>query len=234
MDDKIIIEKYVNANYSEQRLLENLFTKEFFDKKDDYKILTYYMPNMSRGNIVHSQSASCFSNTQFGGNSEWKIFSIKRLFDNKIFTIGDYLSYTEDKSQKGTLLEIQFEIAPADKGTRRLCFVSDHKTLGKWAQVSNLTHATKPLFTTHDNIELNVGDKFYIVNADMQLETWEGKPFVAVATTKQQPNELQFVDKQLGLDYINLYHRLISIQETTKKLKHLACVMELVRKTYNI
>lgn len=58
-------------------------------------------------------------------NSEHtSIYSIKRLSDNEVFSLGDELVDTFNRNHgKFTLKEIEFEKAPCDKGTGKLSFV---------------------------------------------------------------------------------------------------------------
>lgn len=92
----------------------------------------------------------------------FNIYSIRRISDGEVLTIGDTLVDIKNKNLGSfTLKKIEFEVAPADKGTGKLSFVHDHKVLGKWIPIENLEHSKQPLFITDDGKELYLGDTFY-------------------------------------------------------------------------
>lgn len=138
-------------------------------KSKSYEILSFKIPGNDHwfANLQH--------NGMYGGWSEdhalnqlskgiWSIHSVKRLSDYEVFTIGDKLIDTTNlNSGSFTLKEIEFECAPADKGTGKLTFVHDHHPgLGKWINLENLKKVT-PVFTTYDGVSVFTGDTYHSV-----------------------------------------------------------------------
>lgn len=99
--------------------------------------------------------------------SYYNIHSVKRLSDGEIFTIGDTLNFND--IGKGKLLRIDFERAPVDKGTGRLCFVNDNIYLGDWWRIKELSKVKTPLFTTTDGVNIYEGTRYYLVSNDFVL-----------------------------------------------------------------
>ena len=96
--------------------------------------------------------------------SHWDIHSIRRLSDSEVFSIGDELVDTFNRNHgKFTLKEIEFEKAPADKGTGKLSFVHTHTILGKYIPLERLEKAKPVLFVTHDGYEMFEGDTYYAI-----------------------------------------------------------------------
>lgn len=94
----------------------------------------------------------------------WKIYSIKRLSDGEIFKLEDEVKFYD--TGYGKLLKIEFESAPADKGTGKLCFVNDNIHLGKWWDISQLSKAKPILFKSRDGFDIREGDKVYGISID--------------------------------------------------------------------
>lgn len=217
-----ILEAYIKASLEDRLALERILGKETFKTIDYYEIVSF----------VGGSSGEILKATQFVqpffGNEIWKINQIKRLADNQIFGIGDYIDL--NNMGKAYLTEIQFEVAPADRGTRKLCFVTDHETLGKWWSLSKLKIAEKPLFKTDDDVEVYVGTEFYIVKANHKLDLSNGgEPFTASASTPKYEGETYFYNLENAERYIELARRLQAIKETIK-INQYPCYKDLVTK----
>lgn len=91
----------------------------------------------------------------------YKIHSIKRLSDGQVFTVGDSVLFEGQLMgiYKATLLEIGYEIVPGDKRTRKLTFINDNKSIGKWWTLDKISLHKKLIFVSEDNVEIFVGDK---------------------------------------------------------------------------
>jgi hypothetical protein len=121
----------------------------------NYEILSY----------VKKDRPNCITNKKRGGirhDEFWNIHSVKRLSDGEIFTLGDTINF--NGLGKGKLLEIEFEIALADKGTGKLSFVNDSILLGKWWSINELKKIKTPLFKTEDGVDIYVGDETWILH----------------------------------------------------------------------
>jgi hypothetical protein len=142
---------------------------EFFEEiiQKQYEILFYHCKSLG-----HTLKASQFTDTQFGGNSEWSIYSIRRLNDSEVFSIGDVLVDTFNKSQGSfTLKEIEFESAPCDKGTGKLSFVHTHQILGKYIPLERLQKAKPVLFVTEDGVSVVENDNVHwVINGKYAYE----------------------------------------------------------------
>lgn len=156
---------HVDTNMIPKRFIEDSNDWEKLEEKD-YEILSLIGLD---GSIVHKIGYTfpeCFQ-TLVDAKDSFKIHSVKRLTDGEVFTVGDNINFNDKGVAK--LLEIQFEIAPADKGKGTLCFVNDHEFLGKWWTVDKLSKIKKSLFTTVDNVEIYGGESIYAVSDDFQL-----------------------------------------------------------------
>jgi hypothetical protein len=134
-----ILQKYF-TNYPE-------YWEEVIEK--DYEILKYHsIENPSIGRTT------CNSKL----NDTYSIYSVKRLSDGEVFTVGDKVKVYEYGSVK-TITEIA---------------INDTKSLvkeGIWLRYdsgsSHMTHAIKvenPIFLTHDGKDIFDGDKLWYVN----------------------------------------------------------------------
>jgi hypothetical protein len=120
-----------------------------------YAIMSYVKKD--RPNCVTTKKRGGIRHDEF-----WNIHSVKRLSDGEIFTLGDRIDFNGLGVAK--LLEIEFEIAPADKGTGKLSFVNDSIILGKWWSINELNKLKTPLLTTEDGVDIYVGDQTWILH----------------------------------------------------------------------
>ena len=128
---------------------------QMLEPKKDYEILSFFnTTNKCIFYKIKDGKYSSFKEAEIGTFKEdevlcmshFTIHSVKRLSDGEVFTIGDEINFNNIGT--GKLLEIQFEVAPIDKGTGRLCFVHNHKTLGRWWNINELSKINSVLFTT--------------------------------------------------------------------------------------
>ena len=147
---------------------------------------------------------------------EGSIYSIKRLSDSEVFTLGDIIDF--NGMGNGVLIKIDFERAPIDKGTGRLCFVGDNSLLGDWWNIKDLSRLKKPVFMTKDNVTLVGGEKVHIVTKDLTLGV--GLNFT-VADLKDS-NCLFFAEKENAEKYIqdNRPKRLYTEDEMERALEN--------------
>ena len=121
----------------------------------DYEIMSY----------IKKGSKPCTTTKKRGGirhDEFWDIYSVKRISDGEVFTVGDRIDF--DGRDEGKLLQIEFEIAPADKGTGKLCFVNDNWRLGKWFSINQLHKVKKPIFITHDGVNVSKPDTIWLLH----------------------------------------------------------------------
>jgi hypothetical protein len=121
----------------------------------DYEIMSY----------IKKGSKTCTTTKKRGGirhDEFWDIYSVKRISDGEVFTVGDRIDF--DERGEGKLLQIEFEIAPADKGTGKLCFVNDNWKLGKWFSINQLHKVKNHIFITHDGVNVYKSDTIWLLH----------------------------------------------------------------------
>jgi hypothetical protein len=121
------------------------FWEEVVEK--DYEILKFILPG---GNILHIQNAKNPLEFMLNNSNTYKIYSIKRLSDGEVFSIGDKLEtgiikqfYLPDNIQK----EITIYVTKDDEDT----------------YLSEAVKFKKPLFTTEDDVDIFEGDNVHFV-----------------------------------------------------------------------
>jgi hypothetical protein len=171
----------------------------------NYEILSY----------VKKGSTTCYTTKRRGGERHeefWDIRVVKRLCDGEVFTVGD----TIDFNGKGTgkLLKIEFESAPADKGTGKLSFVNDGTNLGKWWSINELIKIKKPIFTTEDGVDVYFGDRFWFT------EKFDNTIFntTAIDTSGKSPSSKYFSTEEAAENYILKYKICLSVDDIQKAI----------------
>jgi len=123
-----------------------------------------------------------------------KIYSVKRLSDGEIFTIGDLVS-REDGLFKGVLNSIneKFEASTSSE---------DLIGMG-W-----LKKVKQPLFTTEDGKDIYVGDKFWVV--DKKYGSYKTHETAGGHFTKFHEDRLRFSTRELAEEYVLMYKPCLS------------------------
>lgn len=156
------------------------YWEELKDFRKDYEVLSYKYNNYiytytdtpcitveeSKRHYQYHGGVLCESTLHLLSQSP-EINSIKRIRDGEVFTVGDEINF--NNMGYGKLLEIEFESAPVDKGTGRLCFVNDNIYLGKWWDISQLSKAKPILFKSRDGFDIREGDKVYGVSINWNV-----------------------------------------------------------------
>jgi hypothetical protein len=130
--------------------------------KKDKTIITYqngggiysedFFPNVYKS-IDHW--VKCF----LSNNNPWQIYSVKRLSDGEVFTIGDKLQ--PDKGEDGYLL-----LEKIDNNNANLWghYINNSNGLDEFGRTLKYVEKLKqPLFTTEDGIDIFEGDYYYPV-----------------------------------------------------------------------
>lgn len=124
--------------------------KEFWEEvvEKDYEILKF---KKSRTGVVTNSDWRPF------GGEEWGIYSIRRLSDGEVFTVGDRIdSYCES----GCITK--FELT---KNNVKVHFLDDKSThQNEWTFLNNLIKAKEKLFTTEDGVSVYDMDEVYVVD----------------------------------------------------------------------
>ena len=181
--------------------------------KKDYEILSFISKERC---IAQLSYFTCENN--FTGNDVWKIYSVKRLSDGGIFTIGDkvfseYVNYTinkigivNDKCMVSALYDTN------NPNGSRLHY-----------NLNNLKKAKQPLFTTEDGVDIFEGDLFYYIKF-VQYNNTLGKPFEIVKgdypSFEYEPQyEKYFSTKVKAEEYILMNKPCLSYNEVLNATK---------------
>ena len=176
-------------------------------KEKDYEILSF---KSYKDNIVDLSYFTCEEN--FIGNSIWRIHSVKRLSDGEVFSVGDTLNFN-DKGDS-ILIRIDFERAPADKGTGRLCFVNDNQLLGDWWGIKELHKVKDILLTTEDGVEIFEESELIWDTSDINWDFLDTTPAIHMKSIIKTCNHRKaWAKKENAERYINLNSPKYSIKD---------------------
>lgn len=154
---------------------------------------------------------------------EFKIHSVKRLLDNKIFTIGDKIEIIDEKSSKKNLTIKDFEIynviLPIETNTIIIYTKENNGFLGgnkgNGVNLCKVKHYKQPLFTTEDGVDIFENDYCYFVRNNFSpiekpfhctKEFWSGNlKFYKWFSTKEAAEEYILMNKPC-LSLNNILH----------------------------
>lgn len=177
----------------------------------DYEILSFKNESFGTiwikaedGKFYPEQGVNSYCNkyqieyhTKFKGTSEswflsfpdkWKIHSIKRLSDEKIFTVGDKCNLSSGNGYRCPILrfEISYNTYGLEKYRNRetLKFVlgTGYNEIKEWGpfEIDSCVHSKKePLFITEDGVDIYEGDIFWRVDKNLN------NPYVSLPVSKQ-------------------------------------------------
>ena len=145
--------------------------------------------------------------SQYLNNTDYTIYSVKRLSDGKIFTIGDRVTHSEWDNNIG---EISYmKINPNNSSA---IYVSQKNNY--WGQnLEKLTHSKKSLFITEDGIEIFEGDKYCY----FRFHSWTCDMATAnekfYSQDKSSKNSLYFSTQEHAEKFILMNKPCLSINE---------------------
>lgn len=153
------------------------FWEEVVEK--DYQILSYTvygdLKNKAtlRKNGKYLNSSCEVGENGFEGASEkqvkefWskehKIYSIKRLSDNEVFTVGDEIVFLAEKPHLNHTSSIK-----SFKIEQNTIYVSNPGCL--IGSLKNIKHIKKPLFTTEDGVDIYIYDTCWVVSKEFNYQ----------------------------------------------------------------
>jgi hypothetical protein len=147
--------------------------------------------------------------------NEWIIYSVKRLSDGVVFSIGDIvdgLGHFDKRLRIDYMLQIDNSIRFYNSGV----YFQDLKTI---------KHAPKPLFTTEDGKEIFEGDRFWSICIDKERYTEQyGKPTVHTLDMfcdyieARSSGILWFSTREAAEEYIVLNKPCLSVKEVREEL----------------
>ena len=141
---------------------------EFWEKVEDknYKILKVKASPSHPYHGINTFDSHIFQFHSTNKNLDvWDIYSVKRLSDGEVFTVGDKAKSLCD----GSLFKIK-KIGISDMDDVYFKGEEEHQ----WNWLYNLNKPEKPLFTTEDGVDIYSGDKFYFVNENWVTMTTRG------------------------------------------------------------
>lgn len=194
------------------------FWEEIIEK--DYEVSVLYSNNTSfcylgeNGLYYYKASIGCGSTLENCLKAGWGIFSVKRLSDGKVFTIGENASSARYKgSHKIKSFSIRQKVINSSMcgswnydGVGRIWVEWDDNAGNTWLE--SIEHY-KPLFTSVDGKEIYKGDIFYVVdNRFFKLRRTCGGNF-----QNDKWKNIRFASKEKALDYIIYNKPCLSIKD---------------------
>ncbi len=225
LEDMCYKVKYKNRTYL---VIEDLDFKnypefwELFVEKD-YEILSFISKEWC---IAQLSYFTCKNN--FTGNDVWKIYSVKRLSDGEIFTIGDRLDekcfrkLSSNPLSEGIHVNIITKIAIVKEHARevaghleiqngKLMFSASNKWGNLNVLLSEAIKFKQPLFTTEDGVDIFEGDKYFICTAS--LSNCINNEGIVSKFFKPNPNYKYFSTKEKAEEYILMNKPVLSLKE---------------------
>lgn len=152
--------KYHAAHSSRYSLSSNLCEfkrriRENYENSKDYEILSFWIPEYKE--IIDLKCAT-FGKDFYLNNTQYEIFSVKRTYDDIVFTVGDIttIGVIERFGIEGWTLQVKHDV---DTGRN------------SW-HINNIQkRKTQPLFKTEDGVGIFENDMLYYVLKDFQLHS---------------------------------------------------------------
>ena len=143
-------------------------------------------------------------------NSGYSIYSVKRLSDNEVFSIGD-------KCIQGTLTQIQL-----DSVVKGLWLDFENPSHGGYFNINIIQKAKVKLFTTFDSVDIYEDDEYYRIGTELLIFSTPSK--YRASSNNSYPDQkypdyhINFSTKEAAEDYILMYKPCLSINDI-KNLK---------------
>lgn len=186
----LVEDEYLHQNWLFKDYPE--FWEEIVEK--DYKILSFRHKDQNNKDCIEIDY-----DKNFKGNEYWDIYSIQRLSDGKIFTIGDSVSIL----RFGILTITHLFINDRNK----ILFESYNRKIYKLEDI--IEHCELPLFTTEDGKEIFEGDNVYFINTTNHRYNIDIKFNIC----EYKSHLLYFSTKELAENYILLNKPCLSLKE---------------------
>lgn len=140
-------------------------------------------------------------------SGHFEIYSVKRLSDGEVFTIGDKINHN-------TIIETitKFTIDNQMLGGLEISTIDGNKDKGSLS-TSILKKYKIPLFTTEDGVDIYMGDRYYWVNID----EWYVDNFKASEGSGKNEKNIPFSTKEKAEEYILMNKPCLSLLNLFKK-----------------
>jgi len=144
----------------------------------------------------------------------WDIYSVKRLSDNEVFTVGDIVEISFDKSKydtcyacsnqnntKGKIKDIQISSDNNDLHTHESAPHGLYFRINTyWIPLQYIDVIKELLFTTEDDIDIYKNDKYWLVTEGLYIRSTHG------GNTDLPEYRARFSTKKKAEQYVD-YHR---------------------------
>lgn len=126
------------------------------------------------------------------------IYSVKRLYDNKEFKIGDKVLNREPKSH---LHKDQTIISFIINGENNICAITD-LTNDNGLSITKLELAEELLFTTDDNVDIYHGDSYWYVKPENNYSITKSIAYKGLNSSRKIEGILDFSTKKAAEEYV--------------------------------
>jgi len=227
-------ETWIFAESSIQNFPE--FWKEIIGK--EYEILSFKINediyshviilNKTRKGFMNTLNGLYLYEEQLLTNNDYKIYSVKRLSDGEVFTIGDGIKSTEWSKKDDQDIITNICICTEDHskvfGNLKPNKIILQTEITWQCNLESAIKVKKPLFTTEDGVDIFEGDTFSIVYSDFSTHynvTFKNliKPFCKVFSTKEKAEEYILLNKP-----VLTYNDIINITQFITAVER-ACVL---------
>lgn len=188
------------------------FWEEVVEK--DYEILSFIhngQHNVKINIIIKIKNGFLDSDSQklplehYLNASCWNIYSVKRLSDGEVFTVGDKI---ENGKYKSSITSITLDnLCDSD-----VCIETEGFICAYYNNccLSCIKHSKKPLFTTEDGVDIFEGDDCYIIHNWIPLKT---KVFSDDYGNTKTVYKFVFSTKEAAEEYILMNKPCLSIKD---------------------
>lgn len=199
------------------------FFEEIIEIEKNYEVLSYKHKNTGHTiskrknglflSSVNTENIGYFCESNYINSPNHEIYSIRRISDGEIFTIGDKIIHKNPvRYPIGiiTKLETVSDCIFVETNNYENGFNTNISLVNKFIK--------KPLFTTEDNVEIFEGNIYYYVDISNIHNSWIVKNDKAISIINYNNNDIKiFSTKEATEDYIIMNKPCISLQEILDK-----------------
>lgn len=175
----------------------------------EYEVLSYQNKD---GGIVEKAENGMFYFTEGLNRTpslelqlhSWNIFSVRRLSDGEVFSIGDEIHYEDDFCKINNRIK-SFEIR--NNGQNIWLIYDLENGFGGNICGYQISEAKKILFTTQDGKEIYKGDSYYFVDKNFIIDS------IQDAYTDILDEYKTFSNRKAAEEYINLHKQRFSLKD---------------------
>ena len=139
------------------------FWEEVIEK--DYEILSYYQESNVYGKYVYYKSNE---NWNYIEKQNYKIYSIKRLSDGEMFTVGDRITGTLSVKER-THKYVTIQKIYLKNNILHIGIDTGFIDISLCNDFEKINHFKQPIFQTEDGVDIFIGDISFGVNSSFKL-----------------------------------------------------------------